>query len=297
MSNNMMDNSGLYEVKLIKSGRAKLQLIKVVKTNLDISLGDAKDIIDAAPCVLLSGVSHDVANSFRNELEECGATVTVNMIAGTGAPQMPQAPVAPAAPTPEAKAELDALLKQYLADGVISDKERAVLLRKATAIGIDQDEYDLYIDAEVQKCDEKLESAKRNEMGKLCPFCETQIPMMSSSCPQCGNAVTPEATKEVEEILNALEDALVDFKSGRNVERSKAYVEKYIRRAKMYYGENNKIKIMLDEVTKEMEDYERRAQREKVVAATGSIGKKIVKVVMWTAIIGFALLLLLLMGI
>lgn len=81
----------------------------------------------------------------------------------------------------------------------------------------------------------------------------------------------------------------MDFKSGRNVQRSKAYVEKYIRRAKMYYGENNKIKIVLAEVTKEMEDYERRAQREKVVAATGSIGKKIVRVIMW--IVGIVILL------
>ena len=293
--------NGLYEVKLITAGAAKLQVIKEVKRLLGISLGESRSFVDSAPCILISGISYDKAIEVRENMEQAGATVTVTMVAGAAAPQapqipqapqMPQAPVAPAAsptPTPEAKAELNALLKQYLSDGIISDKERAVLLRKAAAIGIDQDEYDLYIDAEVQKYDEKLESAKRKEMGKLCPFCETQIPMMASTCPECGKAVTPEATKELEEILNALEDALVDFKSGRNVERSKAYVEKYIRRAKMYYGENNKIKIVLAEVVNEMQEYERRTKREKAVVATGNIGKKVVKVIL--RLVGILILL------
>ena len=43
--------------------------------------------------------------------------------------------------------ELDELIREYLTDGVISPKEREVLLRKARQLGLDEDEVDLYIEA------------------------------------------------------------------------------------------------------------------------------------------------------
>ena len=47
--------------------------------------------------------------------------------------------------------ELDDLIKEYLTDGIISAKERLVLLNKAQALGLNVDEVDLYIDAQQQK--------------------------------------------------------------------------------------------------------------------------------------------------
>ena len=160
--------------------------------------------------------------------------------------------------------ELLDLLAQYLTDGVITPKEREVLLRKAESLNVDRDEFDLYINAELQKVEESIAAAKRKEKGKLCPYCETAIPMMASTCPECGKAVTPEATKEVEEILNALEDALVDFKSGNNVAKSKANVERYARKAKMYYGDNQKIQRMLEEVMLEQERAEKKQRNQQI---------------------------------
>ena len=49
--------------------------------------------------------------------------------------------------------ELNALIQQYLTDGVLTDKERQVILKKAEKMGLDRDEIDLYLDAEVQKID------------------------------------------------------------------------------------------------------------------------------------------------
>lgn len=49
--------------------------------------------------------------------------------------------------------ELDYLIQEYLSDGIISDKERQVLLNKAQALGLNVDEVDLYIDAQQQKAD------------------------------------------------------------------------------------------------------------------------------------------------
>lgn len=47
--------------------------------------------------------------------------------------------------------EFEDLLEEYLTDGVISTKERQVLLKKAEKLGYDVDEVDLYIDAQLQK--------------------------------------------------------------------------------------------------------------------------------------------------
>ena len=138
--------------------------------------------------------------------------------------------------------ELTDLLEQYLTDGVMTAKERGVLLRKAEAMNVDKDEFDLYIDAEIQKIDQKADAIKRQSKGKVCPFCEASIPMLADKCPECGGNITPSATKELEEIIEKLEDALVNFKSGNDIEKSKAEVERYVRKAKLYYENNNKVK-------------------------------------------------------
>ena len=50
--------------------------------------------------------------------------------------------------------ELDALIQEYLTDGVLTEKERKVILKKAVGMGLDSDEIDLYLDAQIQKLDQ-----------------------------------------------------------------------------------------------------------------------------------------------
>lgn len=170
--------------------------------------------------------------------------------------------------------ELVDLLQQYMTDGVMTAKERAVLLRKAESLGVDKDEFDLYIDAEEQKFEQKIDSAKRQAKGKLCPFCEASVPMFTDKCPKCGCNITPEVTKELNDIIENLEDAVVNFKSTKNVDlqRNKANVERYVRKAEMYYGNNKKIQILIAEVKKEMDLVEKRvsADKRKEQVATGA---------------------------
>mgnify|MGYP003483145004 FL=1 len=164
--------------------------------------------------------------------------------------------------------ELTDLLEQYLTDGVMTAKERGVLLRKAEAMNVDKDEFDLYIDAEIQKIDQKADAIKRQSKGKVCPFCEASIPMLADKCPECGGNITPSATKELEEIIEKLEDALVNFKSGNDIEKSKAEVERYVRKAKLYYENNNKVKKLLEEVESEKlkaESLAKKNARKKVI--------------------------------
>lgn len=157
--------------------------------------------------------------------------------------------------------ELDDLIKEYLTDGIISTKERQVLLNKAQALGLNVDEVDLYIDAQQQKADQAVAAAVNKRRGKTCPYCGSSIPELTDKCPNCGGSITPEASKELEEIIEHLESALVNFKSGEDVDKSKAEVERYVRKARMYYGNNPKIQRLLDEVEAESEAAEAEAKK------------------------------------
>lgn len=157
--------------------------------------------------------------------------------------------------------ELDDLIKEYLTDGIISAKERLVLLNKAQNMGLDVNEVDLYIDAQQQKADQAVAAAMNKRRGKTCPYCGSSIPELTDKCPNCGANITPEASNELQDIFEHLESALVDFKSGEDVEKNKAEVERYVRKARMYYGNNPKVKNLLEEVELESEAAEEEARK------------------------------------
>lgn len=175
--------------------------------------------------------------------------------------------------------ELTDLVEEYLTDGIISTKERQVLLKKAQQLGVDVDEFDLYIDAQQQKADQQVDAASRKQRGKTCPFCGGVVPQLTDRCPHCGETITAEASEELQEIFDHLEEALVDFKSGKDIEKSKAVVERYVRKAKMYYENNPKVQKLLAEVQRETEnaekDNEKRRKEEKVASRNSYIKKNI----------------------
>jgi large subunit ribosomal protein L7/L12 len=66
-----------FEVVLTAAGASKIQVIKVVKASTGLGLKEAKDLVDAAPGPIKSGVPRDEADKLKAELEEAGATVEV----------------------------------------------------------------------------------------------------------------------------------------------------------------------------------------------------------------------------
>lgn len=159
--------------------------------------------------------------------------------------------------------ELDDLIKEYLTDGIISPKERQVLLNKAQSLGLNVDEVDLYIDAQQQKADQAVAAAMNKHRGKTCPYCGSSIPELTDKCPNCGGNITPEASKELEEIFEQLENALLVFKSGnvKSAKKSKAEVERYVRKANMYYGNNPKVQKLLEDIQFEYDDVETKRKK------------------------------------
>ena len=167
--------------------------------------------------------------------------------------------------------ELDALIQEYLTDGVLTDKERAVILKKAEGMGLDHDEIDLYLDAQIQKIDQASDTAMRRMKSKACPYCGAPIPQLTDKCPACGQFITPQASEELQEILEKLEESLVELKTAKDVMENKAIVERYARKARMYYGNNPKIQKLLEEVEIEMVEAEKKIKSLKRSETTKAI--------------------------
>ena len=190
--------------------------------------------------------------------------------------------------------DLDALIQEYLTDGVLTDKERAVILKKAEGMGLDRDEIDLYLDAQVQKIDQAADAVVRRQKSKACPYCGAPIPQLTDKCPECGQFITPEASSELQDILENLEDALVNLKSAKDIHTSKATVERYARKAKIYFGSNPKVQKLLEEIEVETANAEKKAKslaRKNTIVKILTYNKKITAgVIVVLAIIVWALL-------
>ena len=92
--------------------------------------------------------------------------------------------------------ELENLIDAALADGVLTEKEKQILFKKAQTMGVDLDEFEMVLDARLVKLkkaeQEKAASSapKSNKLGdvKKCPACGAMVQSYQGSCPECGYA-------------------------------------------------------------------------------------------------------------
>ena len=65
------------DVELTDVGATKIAVIKVVKEVLALGLKEAKDLVDAAPSMLKTGMKKEDAAEFAKKLTDAGAKVTL----------------------------------------------------------------------------------------------------------------------------------------------------------------------------------------------------------------------------
>lgn len=90
--------------------------------------------------------------------------------------------------------KIEALISAALADGVLTEKEKQVLFKKAQAQGIDLDEFEMVLDArlvELEKAEKEKAAAsapKSTKYGDVrkCPVCGAMVPALTGVCPECG---------------------------------------------------------------------------------------------------------------
>ena len=66
-----------FTVELSDAGAQKIAVIKVIKEVLGLGLKEAKDLVDAAPSEVKSGLKKEDAETLKAKLEEAGAKVTL----------------------------------------------------------------------------------------------------------------------------------------------------------------------------------------------------------------------------
>lgn len=66
-----------FDVVLADAGANKINVIKVVREITGLGLKEAKDLVEAAPKAVKTGVSKDESDKLKKQLEEAGAKVEV----------------------------------------------------------------------------------------------------------------------------------------------------------------------------------------------------------------------------
>src|SRR5438309_11300387 len=66
-----------FDVVLEAIGANKINVIKVVRAATQLGLKEAKDLVEAAPKEIKTGISKEDAEKLKKELEDAGATVKI----------------------------------------------------------------------------------------------------------------------------------------------------------------------------------------------------------------------------
>lgn len=112
--------------------------------------------------------------------------------------------------------KIESLISAALADGVLTEKEKQVLFKRAQEEGIDLDEFEMVLDArlvELEKAEkEKAQKSapKSTKLGEIrkCPQCGAVIGTFQMVCPECGYEFNNvETNKFVEKFTKGLEKA------------------------------------------------------------------------------------------
>lgn len=103
--------------------------------------------------------------------------------------------------------EIENLINMALADGEVTEKERAIILRKAESLDEDKDEVEMILDGKIallrkeQNSTQSNLSSKSNKEGDLkkCPSCGGAVQSFKTTCFDCGHEFR--GTKGVSSIL------------------------------------------------------------------------------------------------
>lgn len=123
---------------------------------------------------------------------------------------------------------LENLIEAALQDGVLTDQEKASIVKRAQAEGEDIDEVEIYIESLMQKRQQEIDQEKkeanaiqakenqafekkRAEILRKCPKCGTLIPHLTSVCPECGFIINAnEIDRKVTKLI-ALLRSCIDY--------------------------------------------------------------------------------------
>lgn len=120
--------------------------------------------------------------------------------------------------------QIENLIQLALADGVLTEKEKQILFKKAEAAGIDLDEFEMVLDAKLFEKQQAIKSSaatttaapKSDKFGdvKKCPACGAMVQSFQTKCSDCShefsNIGANVSIGKLFEMLNACENERKD---------------------------------------------------------------------------------------
>ena len=115
--------------------------------------------------------------------------------------------------------ELENLIQATLEDGKLEEYEKAALVKRAQAEGVDLTELEIYIKSLLQKrqrelkekndaIDAQYEKEKKEALGPICPKCHKQVPPLTLVC-ECGYEFTNNKSVSSVQILSDKIEAIM----------------------------------------------------------------------------------------
>ena len=153
--------------------------------------------------------------------------------------------------------ELENLIQATLEDGILEDKEKAALIKRAQAEGVDIAELEIYINSILQKRKREADkeknakqeqiAQKKKEALRTCPNCGASLPVMAISCPKCGFELSDQkAVSSVQTLADKIEKISIGLrKVGETDENGKNIIyQDIINTISMFPVPNNKQDII-----------------------------------------------------
>lgn len=117
--------------------------------------------------------------------------------------------------------QLEKLVDMALEDGVITEKEKTILVKRAKSLGVDLDEFEMYLDSRLASLSNTQKTTpSQKKFGELlkCPSCGASVPSFTIICKDCGfefrNISVNSSVKELSEKLEHASMTVVNEKKG-----------------------------------------------------------------------------------
>ena len=116
--------------------------------------------------------------------------------------------------------QLEKLVDMALEDGVITEKEKDILVKRAKSLGADLDEFEMYLDSRlVSLSNTQNTTPSQKKLGDLlkCPSCGASVPSLTIICKDCGFEFrNTKANSSVKELSERLEQASKTLSTKQN---------------------------------------------------------------------------------
>ena len=125
--------------------------------------------------------------------------------------------------------QLEKLVDMALEDGVITEKEKDILVKRAKSLGIDLDEFEMYLDSRLASLSNTQNTTtSQKKLGDLfkCPSCGASVPSFTMLCKECGFEFrNVSANSSIKELSEKLEHATKTYSKKIDKESGLSEVE------------------------------------------------------------------------